>query len=38
MRPDSFCDPGDGGQEPDGRLPPAGPDVEAEPAQQGLFL
>ena len=36
MRPDPFADPGDDGQEPDNRLPPAGPD--AEPGQQGLFL
>jgi Domain of unknown function (DUF222) len=36
MRPDPFSDPGDGGQEPDSWLPPAGPD--AEPGQQGLYL
>jgi Domain of unknown function (DUF222) len=36
MRPDPFSDPGDDGQEPDGCLPPAEPDVE--PEQQGLFL
>jgi len=41
MRQDPFPDPSDG-QEPDGFLPPAGPDAEpsagAGPAQQGLFL
>ncbi len=38
MRPDPFCDPGDG-QEPDGSLPPAEAEVQAEPEPaQGLFL
>jgi Domain of unknown function (DUF222) len=40
MRPDPLFDPAGDGQEPDGSLPPAGPQpsAEAEPGQQGLFL
>ncbi len=35
MRPDPFCDPGDGGQQPDSCPPPAGPQpsADAEPAK-----
>jgi Domain of unknown function (DUF222) len=36
MRPDPFCDSGDGSQEPDSCPPDADP--EAEVTQQGLFL